>query len=174
MTLHEFEKNGLKYSIETVENQEYLQFLKLCSPLRFYAPKAQHLGNVSEKEYNKEKGEILFSETIYGYSHGAMTVSLAPYDCQFDSSVLGECYVSKRSLREWYNMSRLSTKRIVQFTECYDESLKYSFSKYKNFIEGNLYNIIVTDEDDENICYEFVELSDYTDEDEVLKYCNDL
>ena len=175
MQLHQFEHNGLQYSVESVESyQEYLQFLKLCSPLRFYAPKAQHWGNVTEKEYKEDKKSFLFSETIYGYSHGGMTVSLAPYGCPFDSGVLGVCYVSKRSLRDYSNMKRLSQKRIEQYKPLYADMLKKDFGKYKRFIEGSLYNIIVTDEDGESLFHEFVELDDYTDEEEILKYCNDL
>lgn len=55
---------------------------------------------------------------IYGYSHGGRTVKTTPFNCQWDSGLMGVIAVAKQKVREDYSVKRISPQKKQKVEKC--------------------------------------------------------
>ena len=105
-----------------------------------------NLGDVqiqdSLEQYLKE--ECIFSEDIaimlplWLYDHGGLAMRCGSFheDQQgFDSGRVGVIYITKKKIREEYNVKRISKARILQITKYLQNEVK----TYDDYLQGNVY-----------------------------------
>lgn len=89
------------------------------------------------------------SLTIFGYNHSGLSISASreyPYNCPWDSGVLGIIYVSKEDICKEFNVKRVTAKTLKKvFRLLYAE-----VSTYSDYLTGNVYGFVIKKgEDDE-------------------------
>ena len=81
--------------------------------------------------------------TVYGYDHGGLSISTStayPFNCRWDSGILGAIYVTKESLKAWggvYETEDDIRKDMVKFIE-----------RYNDYLQGDCWRVDQIDEED--------------------------
>lgn len=104
------------------------------------------------KDIVKNEGEII-SLPLYLYDHSGITMNTTGFSCPRDTSYVGIIWVSKRKVREWFNIKKV-TKEWVKKIEGY---LIGEVKTYDQYLTGDVYGFEIED-DEENIvteCYGF-------------------
>lgn len=144
------------------------------SPEEWFIDQLEHSVEYGTKEYDRienanlegllkmfEKQNLILP--VSAYEHGGITISAsgrrAGWD-SFDSGQLGFVYVSHEDIKKHFQAKRL-TKNVLKRAE---ECLIAEVSEYDDYLNGNVWGYIISDESEENLesCWGF--LGDY-------KYC---
>ncbi len=83
---------------------------------------------------------------VYGYAHSGVTISLSPFGCRWDSGIAGHVAVKRPSKGgEW------------KTRKSFEKYLKGMVKSYDEYLQGNVYGIIIEDLDDEDVesCWGF-------------------
>jgi len=97
------------------------------------------------------KGSVVLP--IYLYDHSGLTISTAPFSCQWDSGQLGWIVATPKAMRETYLVKRVTKKIREKATEL----LKSEVETYDQFLTGEVYGFRVKDAngDEEDSCWGF-------------------
>ncbi|HDL90263.1 MAG TPA: hypothetical protein ENG14_05110 [Thermodesulforhabdus norvegica] len=69
---------------------------------------------------------------LYMHDHSFISLSLSPFSCPWDSGQLGFICVSKRRIRDWFGVSRVTKKVLNRATSCIMDEVR----EYEAFING--------------------------------------
>ena len=91
---------------------------------------------------------------IYMYDHSGITLSPTPFSCPWDSGQIGFNYVSRAKVRTEYAIKRISRALEEKVIEVLNDELQ----TYNNYVKGNCYGFIITDDEDNHIdsCWGFI------------------
>lgn len=81
----------------------------------------------------KLKAEVILP--IYMYDHSGLTIKTSPFDCRWDSGQIGFIFVTKKQIRENFNVKRV-TKELI------DKSVKIleaEIETYDQYLTGDVY-----------------------------------
>jgi hypothetical protein len=92
------------------------------------------------------RDDVLVSKPIYMYDHSGITVRHTPFDCQWDSGLLGWHYMLK-SVAEENWPSQTGDELIASVEAC----LKAEIEEYDAYIQGDVWYVEITDEEGEVI-----------------------
>lgn len=89
---------------------------------------------------------------LFLYDHSGITMSVGDFGDRWDSGQVGWIYASRKDVREWYNVKRV-TKHIVERVE---SALRSEVETYDAYITGEVYSysvyeIQVCDKDHEHL-----------------------
>lgn len=76
---------------------------------------------------------------LYLYDHSGITISTSPFSCRWDSGQIGWVYVSKKKLREEYNVKRITKAIIEKATKVLEGEVK----TYDQYLTGDVYGYII-------------------------------
>jgi len=109
----------------------------------------------------KRKLNVATITKVYGYSHGGLSISTTPYQCRFDSGVLGFAVVTKELIRENWNIKRVTKKYI----ELADKMVEGEVETLNKYINNEVYSFRIEDKDGEVIdsCGGFYDMDDIQD-----------
>ena len=78
---------------------------------------------------------------IYMYDHIGITINTTGFSCQWDSGQVGFIYATKKNIKEWFNVKRVSEQLVRKVTEILEGEVKdmdtyltgdvYGFELYK-------------------------------------------
>jgi hypothetical protein len=99
-----------------------------------------------------ESGEYI-GTPVYAYVHSGATISTSSFSCPWDSGRSGWVYVSRADVRKEYSCKRISKKT----REKAERVLRGEVKTYAQYLEGDVYGIIITDPDGEEVdsCWGF-------------------
>jgi len=101
---------------------------------------------ISEHQKHIEKElDVAYITPIYGYSHGVLTISTTPFNCHFDSGLIGWSVVTKKDLRDNFNIKRITKKHINKAIECIGNEIEI----LNQYINGEIYGFEIIET---NIC----------------------
>ncbi len=109
------------------------------------------------KEWIRRNYDVLDMIPVRGYSHGSLSVSTSfsyPYNCPWDSGMIGFVVLLKKDVRENWG-----TKRITQTLR--DKAIKIAESEvktYDSYLRGDVYGYRIIDpktEEEIDSCYGF-------------------
>ena len=142
----------LRYDSEPLNPREWgFSNLGTCA----FGPKHEHLGDVSYSEYRENNNSLdVIVLTVYGYEHGALTISTTPFSCPWDSGIMGVIYVSKAEVRKWYGWKRITKKREKEVKE----RLRWEIQILDQYIRGEVYEYTIRWDDESEYCGGFYEL----------------
>lgn len=83
-------------------------------------------------------GTELFKLPVYAYVHGAVRLSITPFNDPWDSGQCGWIYVTKESAEE-----------MGAAPEGFAEALKAEIEEYDHYLNDNVWYVEITDEDDD-------------------------
>ena len=109
----------------------------------------------------KSKGYRL--KPLYLYDHSGITISTAPFSCRWDSGQVGYIYVDPAMIRKEYGNSE--DPEILKRVNTVLDGEVYIYDQY---VRGNVYGFMITDQDGQDIdsCWGFY--GDYEDKDGAL------
>jgi hypothetical protein len=156
--------NGQTIKIVTSECNDSPRSWDCLSTLIFVG-KYQHLGDEHELNHNDYNGWDEFERAVrkeynvatltkvYGYSHGGLAISTSPFQCNWDSGVLGFAIVTKEKLREEHSIKNVTKKYRVK-AELVVEGEVETLNQY---INGDVYGFEIEDAEGDVIdsCYGF-------------------
>lgn len=91
---------------------------------------------------------------VYMYEHGGITFSLSPFNCSWDSGMVGYIYVDQKRRKE-YNLKSKDE---------WIEKAKREIKMYNQYVEGSVYDYIVWDAKNLEIVDDLCEYSCYPEE----------
>jgi hypothetical protein len=97
-----------------------------------------------EKLICKEE-DVCVIDPLYLYDHSGITISTTPFGCKWDSGQVGFVYITKEEIRKLFNVKRISKKLKYKAWEYLNEEVK----TYKQYLEGDVYDVYVRDENDD-------------------------
>jgi len=91
--------------------------------------------------------------SVYGYSHGGLTISTSPFSDPWDSGQLGFIFISKEKVRKEYGWNRLTRKRLQKI----EEYLRDEIRTYDQFLTGDVWGFIIESAEDPRLdsCWGF-------------------
>ena len=101
---------------------------------------------------------------IYMYDHSGLTINTTGFSCPWDSGQIGFVFISKKKIREEYNVKRISHKTLKLAIKV----MQGEIETYDQYLRGDIYGYVIDGPDEENIdsCWGF-----YTDENGNYDYC---
>lgn len=84
---------------------------------------------------------------IYMYDHSGITIKTTPFGDQWDSGQIGYIFISKKKVREEYNVKRINAK----LRECVEGYLKGEVETYDQFLTGDVYSFSIENEQGDTI-----------------------
>lgn len=110
--------------------------------------------NWSEMEsdiYKNENPAVCLS--VYGYSHGGITIKTSPFWSHWDSGKLGFIFVSKEKLRKEFGKRRISSELLRKAAKILIDEV----STYDQYLQGEIYGYIIKDgyENEIDSCWGF-------------------
>lgn len=84
---------------------------------------------------------------VYMYHHSGIALSLSPFGCPWDSGIGFVAYVKKSTLRNEYHTKRV-TKDVIERATNY---LRGEIEDYDHYLNGEIYNVDVTDEEGKDV-----------------------
>lgn len=116
------------------------------------------------KAIQKVYGRDCLMLTVYGYSHGGLTINTTGFSCPWDSGILGHVVVSREDVRNEWGMKRISPKKKQHILDI----LKGEVSTLDQYVTGEVYGYtIVNENDDKDIldsCWGFYGMDNVTEE----------
>lgn len=88
--------------------------------------------NLNVYEINSLVKKSFISKPIYLFDHGSMTIDTKPFNCKFDSGLIGFIFVNKDEVRKWFNVKKI-TKNIKLLCEQY---LDDEINSYRSYLEN--------------------------------------
>lgn len=85
------------------------------------------------------------------YEHGGIALSIGAPTCQWDSGYVGFMLVTKESIREMFNIKRVTK----QYIERAYEIMKGELETYNDYLSGNVYGYTVDGDDWEDSVWGF-------------------
>jgi hypothetical protein len=90
---------------------------------------------------------------LYLYDHSGITISTGPFSCPWDSGQVGYIFISKEKAKKeysWKNMSKSRIEKVIGY-------LKNEVETYDQFLTGDVYGYIISNEEDDHIdsCWGF-------------------
>jgi hypothetical protein len=76
---------------------------------------------------------------MYMYDHGGLTIKTTPFDCLWDSGLVGYIYISKEKARDEFEFKRLTAKAKQQI----DEYLVSEVKTYDQYLRGEVYGFMI-------------------------------
>jgi len=109
-----------------------------------------------EQDIIKREQPVIIKK-VYMYVHSGATISLTPFDCRWDSGVLGFVIITKEDLRTEYNWKVITKKRLESVLENINNVLEGEIEVLDDYISGNVYEFSIQDEngDTEDSCSGF-------------------
>lgn len=108
---------------------------------------------IEELEANiREDHDVVMAKVVYGYDHSGLWMSINrvyPFDCPWDSGVLGIIYIDRENLKKAYGDGASTPTEDKLRTIIADE-----LSEYAAYVNGEVYGFIVesmNEEDGEEI-----------------------
>ncbi len=124
----------------------------------------QHDFNDPEEfqEWVEKNINDLIIHELYLYDHSGITMSIKPFSCSWDSGMVGIIYVEKEKVKKEYGWKRISKKRDDKIKE----RLKCEVEVYNQYLTGDVYGYIVTDENGDEVdsCWGFYGIESVTEE----------
>lgn len=99
-----------------------------------------------EKQIIKDNGPCIMLP-IYMYDHSNLVLSTSPFSCRWDSGQVGFNFVSKVRIREEYGYKKITKQR----REKIEEILNFEVKLYSKYINGEVYEFVIEDEDGEEV-----------------------
>ena len=97
---------------------------------------------------------------IYMYEHSGITIKTTPFNCPWDSGLVGYIFISKEKIRKEFSCKLITKKVLEKVTDCLISEVKI----YDAYLRGENYMWVVLDGEneiqtcggyiDENICFE--------------------
>ena len=119
------------------------------------------------KAIQKVYGSDCIMLTVYGYSHGGLTISTSPFYCKWDSGILGHVVVSRKTIREEWSIKRITEKTKQKMIEI----LKGEVETLNQYVMGDVYGYTIIDESangedegDKDSCWGFYGIDSVKDE----------
>jgi uncharacterized protein (DUF2249 family) len=108
---------------------------------------------------------------IYMYDHSGVTISTTPFDCPWDSGLVGYIYISKEKARDEFEFKRLTAKVKQQIAEYLVSEVK----TYDQYLRGDVYGFQILEGDEviESVAGFYGKESAITDANSCLKYYNE-
>ena len=110
-------------------------------------------GTPNDGETYRVRGDIALILPIYIYDHSGLTVSHAPFSCQWDSGQIGWHYITDAAAAEnWPDTCDKET-----LLKCLSAELKV----YDQYLQGDVWGFVIEDEDEDedgdviDSCYGF-------------------
>ena len=104
-----------------------------------------------------KREEPVIIKKVYMYVHSDATISLTPFDCKWDSGVLGFVIITKEDLKREYNWKVITKKRLESVLENINNVLEGEIEVLDDYIRGDVYEFSIQDEngDTEDSCSGF-------------------
>lgn len=115
------------------------------SPLEYY-------GGWDEVEAAiREAYDVVGLERVYGYDHGSLALSTAPFACPWDSGTLGLVFVTRESMDSGWGAGQWTDENVAQ-------AIKAEVQEYAAYVAGECYGYVVKDKDDETLdsCWGYI------------------
>ena len=106
-----------------------------------------------EADIIKKENSVMIAK-VYAYSHSGLTISLTPFDCRWDSGVLGFIIITKQDLREEYKWKLITQKRLDSVMENITNVMNSEIEILDLYVRGEIYEFTIQDEngDTEDSC----------------------
>ncbi len=149
------EKNGFAAKIFHDDHPEDPRTWNNVSRMWFYHRRYE-LGDYKDKDRPKDPirskteaerilGEkILLWLPVYMYDHSGLTVSLEPFNCPWDSGMIGYAFVT-------YNAYDAELRKDVPAEEAARECIRNELEAYDQFLMGAVFGVVVEDTDGDEI-----------------------
>ena len=101
-----------------------------------------------------EKGEdVAVIMPIYLYDHSGICIATTPFDCPWDSMLVGWAVVSKEAVRKEYSCKRITKAIIAKATSV----IECEVETYSQYLEGDVYGYEETDSEGNDVgsCWGF-------------------
>jgi hypothetical protein len=114
----------------------------------------KHEHNIKASHYNgwgelrrviEDAYDVACIVPIYAYIHSGMTISTTPFSCRWDSGQLGFAIITKKDLRNNYNIKRC-TKKYKEYG--IDIHIKNEVETLDQYVRGDVYSFEVKDKDE--------------------------
>lgn len=81
---------------------------------------------------------------VYAYSHGNISFSTTPFNCRWDSGLLGFIFESKKAVRDEFGVKRISAK----LRKLIGERINGELSTLTQWANGEVYSVYLKEDDD--------------------------
>lgn len=88
-----------------------------------------------------KKMDAVTIQPIYAYIHGGISISLTPFNCKWDSGILGFALITKEAIRENYGIKRVTKK----YVEKAQEQIAGEVETLNQWINDDVYGFDITD-----------------------------
>ena len=90
---------------------------------------------------------------LYLYDHSGLTMQTTPFECPWDSGLVGYIYVSKAAIRSEFGFKRMSAKRVAKV----QDALRTEVKLYDFLLTGQVYGYEVTNSNGDTVdsCWGF-------------------
>ena len=103
-------------------------------------------------QHSKEKDVI--SLPLYLYDHSGITMKTTPFSCHWDSGQVGIISVSKKKVKEWYQIEKVTKKVVKNVLEALESEVKV----YDKYLRGEVFGFQIEKDNEEiNSCWGFFE-----------------
>ena len=99
-----------------------------------------------EKEIIKDNGPCIILP-VYMYEHGGIALATTSFRCNWDSGQVGFIFVSKSKVKSEYGYKNITPQR----REKIEEILNFEVKLYSKYINGEVYEFVIEDEDGEEV-----------------------
>lgn len=100
-----------------------------------------------QEQLLKSKYDIAIIKPLYLYDHSGITIANRPFTCMWDSGQVGFQFITKQSIREAYNIKRVTDRYIKQVEQIMDSEIEI----YDMYIRGNVFEYGIYSDNDEDI-----------------------
>lgn len=154
-----------KYTVKVVQDDDPINPRKewdnLCKMVCFHS--RYNLGDKHDfdiesiQEFVKRKD--VFSLPLYLYDHSGITISTAPFSCQWDSGQVGYIYVERDTFLKEFGFKKMTKKA----KERLNDLLTGEVEEYDSYLTGDVYGFKVEDEEGDTIesCWDFIGDQEY-------------
>jgi hypothetical protein len=109
-----------------------------------------------EQEIRKAFKDVAIVKPVHIYDHSGISISTSngyPYNCRWDSGTIGFAIVTKKAIRENWNIRRVTK----EFIEQADRILEGEIKTLNDYISGNVYGFVHEDKDENHLdsCWGF-------------------
>jgi hypothetical protein len=104
---------------------------------KFLSDEIDNPTKLSDFKKRIEDDEFCLLLPVYMYNHGDVMVSTSPFECQFDSGVLGYWVFTQQELDEHFKGNREEANKYV----------KHRIEEYSEYLQGNVYTLHTFDQE---------------------------
>lgn len=94
-----------------------------------------------------KEGDLAIILPVFMYDHSGITIQVGPFSCLWDSGQIGFIFVTKKTIRGWFGVKRVTSGLLKKV----DEYLRSEIAVYDAYLRGDAYGYVIEDAQEEHV-----------------------